>query len=126
VVSRGGTAPAPTLTDAQLATLIGMAARPTTSGAVVHHGGAGGRAGHPGITITYPTPDYVPPANVSPLEAAPETRTWTPLALIVSAAAFLGGPLAELVGNSLPAAVVLCLAGFAGGVRSLVLILRRG
>lgn len=88
---------------------------------------AGGSGGHPGIDVTIPAAahgGYVLPANVGPLAPVPETRTIAPLAFIASAAAFLGGPLAELLGNSLPTAIVLCCVGFAGGVWSLSLLLR--
>lgn len=120
------------LTGPQLTHLIERASRPIvlqgpqTSPAPYAAPAAGG-TGHPGINITYPTSSgygYALPANVAPLPPVPETRTLAPLAFIGSAAAFLGGPLAELLGNSFPAAVILCCIGFAGGVWSLSILLR--
>lgn len=121
------------LSGSELAHLLERAARPVvlqgpqTTPARYATPSAGG-PGHPGITVNIPyagAGGYALPAVAGKLPDVPTTRTWAPMGVIVSAAAFLGGPLAELLGNSFPAAVILCAVGFAGGVRSLVVLLRQ-
>lgn len=120
------------LTPAQLTHLIERAAHPIvlrgpeTSPAPYAAPAAGG-TGHPGINVTIPSTGgyaYMLPANVPPLAPVPETRTIAPLAFIASAGAFLAGPIVGMLAGSDLMAAILCTVGFAGGTRSLILLLR--
>lgn len=133
-VTRAGEQPAAVvhLTGPQLTHLIERAARPIvlqgpqTSPAPYASPAAGG-TGHPGINVTYPSSSgygYALPANVGPLAPVAETRTVAPLAFIASAGAFLAGPIVAMLTGSDLWAVILCTLGFAGGVRSLTILLR--
>jgi hypothetical protein len=87
--------------------------------------------GHPGINVTLPSSGaggyYVVPTNVGPLETTvTETRTWAPLLFIASAASFLGGPPVAIMTGSDLVAAILCAVGFAGGCRSLMILMRNG
>jgi hypothetical protein len=130
-VTRAGEQPAAVihLTGGELAHLLERAARP-----VVLQGpqrspatyDAPPAAGHPGINVTYPSGNYghTLPVGTAPLPEQPaQTRTWAPLLFIASAAAFLGGPPVAIMTGSDLVAVILCTLGFAGGCRSIAILM---
>lgn len=133
-VSRAGEQPAAVvhLSGTELAHILERAAHPIVlqgpqASPAPYASPAAGGPGHPGINIVYPAAGgygYALPANVGALPAVPETRTWAPVAFVASAGALLAGPIVAMLAGSDLCAVVLCGAGFAGGVRSLVLLLR--
>lgn len=91
-------------------------ARATSPVPVVLHGpvvyGAPPRAGHPGINVN--VGGYVPPSYVPPLAPVAETRSWAPLALLVTGTAMVASAFGTAVTGGSPILIGTTLALIAG------------
>lgn len=79
--------------------------------------GGGAGSGHPGIDVDVTGyGEFAPPVYVAPLPAAPESRSWAPVVLMVSGWSGLGGVFAAALTQSAFAVayVVVALVVFAG------------
>lgn len=72
---------------------------------------------HPGVDVDLTgysqAYGYCPPSNVAPLPAVPESRTFAPLAFLLSGWAVLGGTFAAALTGGNPAAIAVTAAGLA-------------
>jgi hypothetical protein len=97
-----------------------------TQAPVVAAATPGGWPGHPGtdVDLTGYGGAYVPPTDVAPLPAVPETRSYAPLAFLLCGWSTLAAALGCAVTGGNPAAVGATLAALTGSAASIAAIHR--